>query len=78
MSQKPYRIDSGPNGVVIQFDAGVRIRLIGNQDPGTGRWKVRLPWGVSIDPKLWPTIAGRASWCYAHAQKEARNEEVDS
>ena len=63
-----YAIEHGPRGVTVAFRSGVRIRLIATMDQATGRWKVRLPWGVSVDPKIWPGLARRALWCFVKAR----------
>lgn len=64
-----YTIEHGPRGVTVAFHTGVRIRLIATKDQYSGRWKVRLPWGVSIKPEVWRTLARRALWCFVKARE---------
>jgi hypothetical protein len=58
--QRPYYVRTEGDSVMVVFRSGVRIRLIATQDQESGSWKVRLPHGVSIDPKIWRTLARRA------------------
>ena len=76
-----------PNGYVIrpqgeemlvEFDVGVRIRLIAVKDLATQRWKVRLPYGVTIAPHHWRRIAARACWLTAKAKEEARTAQEEA
>ena len=75
---KPYYVRTEGNSVMVVFRSGVRIRLIATQDQESGSWKVRLPHGVSIDPKIWRTLARRALWCFVRArEEETRSPEVN-
>ena len=77
-SDQPYYVRTEGNGVMLVFRAGVRIRLIASQDHTTGKWKVRLPWGVSVDPKIWRKLAPRAVWCFVKNQEQAHESMVDT
>lgn len=76
--QSPYYVRTEGDGVMVVFRSGVRIQLIAARDHETGMWKVRLPWGVSIDPKIWRTLARRALLCYVklHTVDNRREREV--
>ena len=65
----------------MRFHSGVTVRLIAAQDHVTRSWKVRLPHGVTVDPKIWRTLARRAVWClvtYCHPEAKIKPEPLQA